>query len=134
VRGLPGPTRGTQIAVSTGSNCRESPRCPAVMTIDMGFLPCSKARRSFVVKPPREVCDTRSLRATSGTGTPSANQPAGRRPPYQLTLRPPRRGQPTSVGIPHYPGLRRQPPKITPSPRQNDEAPATSARAVSVHQ
>lgn len=33
---------------------RESPRCPAVMTIDMGFWPCSTARCSFVVRPPRE--------------------------------------------------------------------------------
>ena len=32
----------------------ESPRCPAVITMDMGFWPCSTARCSLVVRPPRE--------------------------------------------------------------------------------
>jgi hypothetical protein len=36
-RGRPGPMRGTRTFSSTGSNCGESPRCPAVTTIDMGF-------------------------------------------------------------------------------------------------
>ena len=35
-------------------NCGLSPRCPAVNTIDNGFCPCSQARCSFVVSPPRE--------------------------------------------------------------------------------
>jgi hypothetical protein len=34
--------RGTQIAFRTGSNCGESPRCPAVITIDMGFCPARR--------------------------------------------------------------------------------------------
>jgi hypothetical protein len=54
VRGRPAPVRGTRIAFRTGSNCGESPRCPAVMTIDIGFCPCSTARCSLVVRPPRE--------------------------------------------------------------------------------
>ncbi|MFB6700850.1 DUF664 domain-containing protein [Streptomyces rubiginosohelvolus] len=29
-------------------------RCPAVTTIDMGFWPCSTARSSSVVNPPRK--------------------------------------------------------------------------------
>ena len=36
-RGRPGPRRGTRTFSSTGSNCGESPRCPAVTTIAMGF-------------------------------------------------------------------------------------------------
>ncbi len=47
VRTRPGPTRGTQMAFRTGSNCGESPRCPAVITIDMGFWPCSTAKCSL---------------------------------------------------------------------------------------
>jgi hypothetical protein len=38
----------------TTSNCGESPRCPAVITMDMGFCPYSTARCSLVVRPPRE--------------------------------------------------------------------------------
>lgn len=40
LRGLPSPSRGTRIASRTGSNCGESPRCPAVITTDKGFCPC----------------------------------------------------------------------------------------------
>ncbi|WUB68931.1 hypothetical protein OG734_01850 [Streptomyces sp. NBC_00576] len=36
-RGRPGPRRGTRTFSNTGSNCGESPRRPAVTTIDMGF-------------------------------------------------------------------------------------------------
>lgn len=35
---------------STTSNCGESPRCPAVITMDMGFCLCSTARCSLVVR------------------------------------------------------------------------------------
>ncbi len=38
----------------TASNCGQSPRCPAVITIDVGFWRCSRARCSLVVRPPRE--------------------------------------------------------------------------------
>ncbi len=54
VRGRPDPGRGTRTRPRTTSNCGESPRCPAVITIDMGFCHCPTARCSFVVRPPRE--------------------------------------------------------------------------------
>jgi hypothetical protein len=53
-RGRPGPMRGTRTFSSTGSNCGESPRCPAVITVDRSFWPCSTARCSLVVNPQRE--------------------------------------------------------------------------------
>ena len=54
VRDLPAPSWGTRTRPRTTSNCGKSPRCPAVTTIDMGFWPCSTARCSLVVRPPRE--------------------------------------------------------------------------------
>src|SRR5438477_10796671 len=39
---------------STAINWGLSPRCPAVSSIDIGFWPCSHARCSLVVSPPRE--------------------------------------------------------------------------------
>lgn len=54
LRGLPGPRRGTRMASSTGSNCGESPRWPAMITTLTGFRPCSTARWILVVRPPRE--------------------------------------------------------------------------------
>lgn len=44
----------TDLLSKTGSNCSESPRCPAVTTIDTGFWPCSTAKCSLVVNSPRE--------------------------------------------------------------------------------
>ncbi|MFD0480479.1 hypothetical protein ACFQ0B_79390 [Nonomuraea thailandensis] len=38
----------------TAVNCGLSPRCPAVSTIDSALRPCSVARCSLVLKPPRE--------------------------------------------------------------------------------
>jgi hypothetical protein len=48
------PRRGTRMPSRTTLNCGLSPRCPAVNSIDNGFWPCSQARCSFVVHPPRD--------------------------------------------------------------------------------
>jgi hypothetical protein len=48
------PSLGTRMASRTASNCGESPRCPAVITTDKGFCPCSTARWILLVSPPRE--------------------------------------------------------------------------------
>ncbi|GGZ36418.1 hypothetical protein GCM10010387_33100 [Streptomyces inusitatus] len=37
VRGRPAPVRDIRIFSRTGSNCGEPPRCPAVITTDIGF-------------------------------------------------------------------------------------------------
>ncbi|CAL9511728.1 hypothetical protein SUDANB1_03642 [Streptomyces sp. enrichment culture] len=47
------PDAGPRTFSHTDSNCGESPRCPAVSTIDMGFWPCSTARCSLVVPAAR---------------------------------------------------------------------------------
>lgn len=48
------PSRGTRMRPRTAWNCGESPRCPAVITSDIGFWACSTAGCSLVVGPPRE--------------------------------------------------------------------------------
>jgi hypothetical protein len=50
----PCPSRGTRMPSRTATNCGLSPRWPAVMTIDSGRWPCSQARCSLVVSPPRD--------------------------------------------------------------------------------
>lgn len=42
VRGRPRPGRGTRMPSNTGTNRGESPRWPAMITIDSGFWPCSQ--------------------------------------------------------------------------------------------
>ncbi|XLX08755.1 hypothetical protein ACKTSN_25275 [Streptomyces flavusporus] len=51
VRGLPDPGRGTPTRPETASNCGESPRCPAVTTMDMGYCPCSTGSNPLRYRP-----------------------------------------------------------------------------------
>ena len=60
-------------------------------------------------------------------------EPSGRLPPHRLTLRPPPRGQPTCVGIPHPTGLRPSSAKITPTRRATVDKPGLS-RSVAMHE
>src|SRR6266487_161788 len=54
VRERPRPILGTRMLLSTAANCGLSPRCPAVTTRDISFWPCSQARCSLLVSPPRD--------------------------------------------------------------------------------
>jgi hypothetical protein len=54
VRGRPGPALRTAMPASTAANWGLSPRWPAVITIDSGRWPCSQARCTLVVSPPRD--------------------------------------------------------------------------------
>ena len=77
VRGRPGPVRGTRMRLSTAWNCGLSPRCPAVITTESGFWPCSQARCSLVVRPPR---DRPRPWSAGSCCTPPAARPAD--PPF----------------------------------------------------
>jgi hypothetical protein len=53
--GRAGPAgQRTLMASSTARSWGLSPRCPAVITTDRGFWPCSQARWILVVRPPRD--------------------------------------------------------------------------------
>ena len=71
-QGRPGHGRGTRMPASTAWNWGLSPRWPAVIRIDSGFWPCSQARCTLVVSPPRNG--------------PVRDQPLGHRPAGRLGL------------------------------------------------
>jgi hypothetical protein len=79
VRGRPRPDLRTRMRWRTGTNCGLSPRCPAVITVDSGVRPCSTARCSFVVHPPRDRPHAWSTDSAPGGSTCPGRVTAGTR-------------------------------------------------------
>jgi len=105
VRGRPPPGRGTRSPSSTTRNCGLSPRCPAVITIDSGFYPCSAARWTLVDRPPRERPSPRS----AGSARTPPGGPACRSPfpcPGRMLMRPHHGGIHTDIPADQPGGIR----------------------------